>query len=221
MALPSLDFLRESEARWKARHAWRQARLELWRRRESYRYRKWRGYRETKPEGDPLRSKWWGLYEGADQKVDKWLGLRDEASYWLHHRREQIKQRESDWASEHFRIAEFDTRDGTPVPEMAYGGVRDLCERVLEPMRRRFGAAYVTSGYRHEAYNAGIGGATRSYHIYELRDGREVAADVTFASGNPAEWASYARQLAVGGVGQYNRSGFVHVDSGPRRDWWG
>lgn len=126
-----------------------------------------------------------------------------------------------DRASTNFRINEFDTHDGTPVPRMAYGGLRNLCERVLEPMRAEFGACIVLSGYRHASYNRAIGGATRSYHVYDLRDGSQVASDLRFARGNPALWAAFARRLGVGGVGQYNGPGFVHVDNGPRRDWRG
>lgn len=218
--MPSVSFLRDSVALWKARHTYRQQRLNVWRRRESYRYTKWKAYRRDRPEGDPLRAKWWKLYEEADIAVDKWTGLRDEATYWLGRRRGQLAEHGAQM-SDNFHASEFDTHDGTKVPEMAYDGLRALCRDVLEPMRDRFGACHVTSGYRHRAYNASIGGAASSYHIYDLRDGDEVAADVTFERGTPAQWAAHARSLAKGGVGQYDRSGFVHVDNGPRRDWWG
>lgn len=218
MSLPSLPFLRASEAKWKARHTYRTARLALWRRRDSFRYRRWLHHKNTRPEGDPLRARWYRLWQEADRAVDKWLGLRDEASYWLRRRREQQAEHETR-ASEHFRISEFDCHDGTPVPTLAYQGLRDLCRDVLEPMRARFGECRVTSGYRHRAYNAGIGGAARSYHIYELRGGLEVAADVTFARGNPEQWAAYARALGKGGVGEY--ATFVHCDNGPVRRWRG
>lgn len=228
MALPNLDWLRDSEALWKARHTYRTTRLALWRRRESHRYQKWHEYRyrtsafaraRSEERLQELRQKWYGLYREADQKVDKWLGLRDFASARLTLRREQIAEH-AKRAGPNFAMEEFDCRDGTPVPEEARSGVRTLVRHVLEPMRDRFGACYVTSGYRHESYNAGIGGATRSYHIYDNRPD-EVAADVTFATGTVAEWADYARGLGHGGVGEYRRSGFVHVDMGPRRNWWG
>lgn len=217
--MPSLPFLRDSEALWKARHAYRQRRLNLWRRRESFRYGKWRHYRQTRPDGDILRSKWWSLYAEADVAVDKWLGLRDEASYWLKRRRGEIAAK-GEQASKHFRVSEFDCHRGDKVPEIAYPALRRLCVDVLEPMRDRFGACRVTSGYRPADYNRAIGGASQSQHIYELSPD-SVAADVSFERGTPAEWAAFARKLGKGGVGQYDRSGFVHVDNGPRRDWWG
>lgn len=122
------------------------------------------------------------------------------------------------WASKHFRYDEFNCHEGPPVPGYMYPHLRDLCARVLEPMRARFGACHVNSGHRWDFYNRKIGGASLSYHVYEDRQ-REPAADLTFASGAPSEWAAFARNLGVGGVGQY--STFVHVDTGPRRDWWG
>jgi hypothetical protein len=226
MALPSLPFLRKSERVWKARHTWRSKRLDEWRARESYRYWKWHEYRHNTSDHTKalsadqrleLREKWWKLYEQADIAVDKWHGLRDEASGWLKRRRGQIDQY-TPTATSSFRISEFDCKDGTPVPKAAYPALERLCEQVLEPMRARFGACHVNSGYRHRRYNAAIGGASQSEHIYDLTPA-SVAADVTFARGTPAQWAAHARQLGKGGVGQYRS--FVHVDNGPRRDWWG
>ena len=54
----------------------------------------------------------------------------------------------------------------------------------LEPIRAKFGPCLVLSGYRHTLYNAAIGGARQSQHIYE--DGFEsVAADIRFGKGSP------------------------------------
>lgn len=131
--------------------------------------------------------------------------------------------------TKNFNIKEFDTKDGTKVPAKYEGQVKRLCEWFLEPMRKKFGACVVLSGYRHEAYNRAIGGARFSFHVYDDRLPREgVAADVLFAKGNPKEWASYARRLrarnrkGLGGVGYYPNSGFVHVDSRDyKSDWTG
>lgn len=121
--------------------------------------------------------------------------------------------------SRYLSYADFNCREGGPVPEYMYPHLDDLCERVIDKMRARFGAVYVTSGHRWSWYDAKIGGVG-GYHVYE-KYRSQPAADLIFATGTPAEWAAYARSLAVGGVGQYNASGFVHVDTGPRRDWWG
>lgn len=129
--------------------------------------------------------------------------------------------------SKHFTYAEFFTHDGTPIPLRAIAGLQALCRDVLEPMRAKFGPAFVLSGYRHREYNASIGGARNSQHIWDEGPG-SVAADLRFAKGSPKEWASYARLLrakkkgAPGGVGQYDVQGFVHVDNRTyTADWSG
>ena len=122
--------------------------------------------------------------------------------------------------SPHFHVKEFACHDGTPVPKCAYDALRRLCVIVLEPMRQKFGPCRVLSGYRHREYNRSIGGARYSQHIYD--DGPEsVAADVRFAKGSPKEWAAYADKLLPrGGVGRYDRSGFVHVDNRSYKARW-
>lgn len=135
----------------------------------------------------------------------------------LQRRRKRIRESRGD-ISANFSAAEFDCREGGPVPTYMYDDLEDLCDRVLERMRQRFGSCHVNSGHRWEAYNRKIGGASQSYHVYEYRKS-QPAADVTFARGTPSEWGAYARSLGVGGVGTY--STFCHVDLGPRRTWYG
>lgn len=130
--------------------------------------------------------------------------------------------------SQHFDSSEFDCHDGAKVPAAALPALRELCEHMLEPLRAKYGACHVNSGYRTRLYNASIGGARYSQHIYDDQPS-SVAADVTFVRGGPAQWARSARwrfrfkslwrRRARGGVGLYGS--FVHVDSGARRDWSG
>jgi uncharacterized protein YcbK (DUF882 family) len=117
-----------------------------------------------------------------------------------------------DRVSSHFRVAEFNCHDGTPVPAGAHDAVRRLCEEYLEPMRERFGAARVLSGFRHRAYNDRIGGAKKSMHCYEEHLD-QVAADLQFARGTPADWAAFADGLRAPGVGRYDDSVFCHLDN--------
>ena len=128
-----------------------------------------------------------------------------------------------DQITPHFRVAEFNCHDGTPVPSGAHAALKELCELYLEPLRSRFGACTVISGYRHKAYNRRIGGAAKSQHVYDEHPGC-VAADVRFAKGTPQEWYDAADQLALanghGGVGKYIDSVFVHVDSRPGQARW-
>jgi len=132
--------------------------------------------------------------------------------------------------STHFIIEEFDCHDGTDVPDAAVPALKEICEHVLEPMRAKYGPCAVLSGFRTVSHNTSVGGASASQHIYSQHPS-SVAVDVRFTSGSVHEWASGARwrftskprwaQSRRGGVGDYPRSGFVHVDSGTRRDWHG
>lgn len=145
-----------------------------------------------------------------------------------------VRQRREFWAkgtnsqlTEHFKATEFYTHDGTPVPILARPGLVLLCQEMLEPLRAKFGACLVISGYRHELYNQAIGGALHSQHVYE-QNFESVAADVRFSKGTPATWAAEAKRLRTanmagkGGVGVYPRAGFVHVDNRSwKADWSG
>ena len=73
--------------------------------------------------------------------------------------------------SEHFTLREFTDSgtarqhniDNTPQP-IHIERLRALCQQSLEPLRRRFGAIRVTSGYRCQRLNALVGGAPTSQH---------------------------------------------------------
>jgi uncharacterized protein YcbK (DUF882 family) len=103
------------------------------------------------------------------------------------------------------------------VPGWAREQLLDLCRRYLEPLRDRYGPTRVMSGYRTRAYNARVGGAPGSFHIYG--PGRQgVAADVVPARGTPAQWAELLERLGAPGLGVYH--GHVHVDTRPSRARW-
>jgi uncharacterized protein YcbK (DUF882 family) len=113
------------------------------------------------------------------------------------------------------------------VPGDLVDDYEQLCRRVLEPMRARFGVCSVVSGYRHPAYNARIGGATRSVHMGGRGNGvHGVAADVRFPRGSVLDWGRYADELLTrffppgGGLGTYPVGGWVHVDTRVYRARW-
>lgn len=118
--------------------------------------------------------------------------------------------------SKHFVIEEFDCTDGTRVSPRDYKGLEYLCRQFLEPMRRKYGPCSVHSGYRTNRYNASIGGASRSYHVYSQHDGNDQAVDVSFARGHSALWHAAANSIRAkkrrgrGGLGLYRT--FVHID---------
>lgn len=66
--------------------------------------------------------------------------------------------------STHFTLAEFEGRGSVPVACIA--NLAQFCGSVLEPIREKFGAQHVTSGYRPEAFNETTGGAHNSEHLY-------------------------------------------------------
>lgn len=140
--------------------------------------------------------------------------------------------------SAHFAAAEFDCNDGRQWPPAAREALEYWAKMLGEPLREHFGAVRVTSGYRPNTYNRRVGGAPLSYHRYELRYGpgatrkqeAGVAVDVACSKGDPSLWAQYMIQSAgyraLGRVGRgavvaYPASGFVHMDTGPRRSWAG
>jgi uncharacterized protein YcbK (DUF882 family) len=97
-----------------------------------------------------------------------------------------------------------------------YNGLEYLCRTFLEPLRANYGSVHINSGFRTRSYNASIGGASNSFHIYTAHDGNDQAADVTCARGRPTDWhrtLSAIRQSkrgGKGGLGLY--PSFVHVD---------
>lgn len=74
--------------------------------------------------------------------------------------------------SAHFTLADL-TRSAVAArrgidngaPLDAIERLKPLCQAVLEPLRARFGAVQVTSGYRCPALNAAIGGKPGSQHL--------------------------------------------------------
>jgi len=121
-------------------------------------------------------------------------------------------------AGRFFTVAEFDCSDGTAVPRAAHGELVKLVSAYLDPLRRRFGATVITSGFRTLRVNELVGGAPESFHRYDWKPGRGVAADFFCATGTPAQWASFLDRLGAGGLGLYQE--FVHVDTRRYRARW-
>ncbi len=136
-------------------------------------------------------------------------------------------------------IEEFDCRDGTEVPAHHERDIALLVAVWLQPMREAFGPLHVVSGYRTPRHNVSVGGARRSIHLLRTPLPQRTAASVTMAAAadvvgrradsSPRAMAAWARrhrakhgQLADrdrGGIGEY--ATFLHVDTGPLRDWRG
>jgi zinc D-Ala-D-Ala carboxypeptidase len=61
--------------------------------------------------------------------------------------------------------------------------------------------------------NVSVGGATRSKHL------DDAALDIAMANHDPVAFEATAREVGFLGFGFYPRSGFIHVDLGPARQW--
>ena len=127
----------------------------------------------------------------------------------------------------HFTAPEFTryfaaTRNGVtnspPPPDLWKNIVPTL--RIVDSMRERFGNPItILSSYRSPAYNRAVGGARFSQHV------EFTALDITVAKATPLEvftllksWRSQG--LFKGGLGLYQHSGFVHIDTRPENATW-
>lgn len=71
----------------------------------------------------------------------------------------------------------------------------------------------VNSGYRSPTYNKRIGGAKASQHM------RATAFDISMKNHDPSVFEAAARKAGFTGFGFYQRSNFIHVDTGRARSW--
>lgn len=112
--------------------------------------------------------------------------------------------------SANFKVREFACSDGTDTIFIAPALVT-----VLQQIRDHFKAPVtINSGYRTEAKNKAVGGATYSQHKYG------TAADIVVKGITPAEVAKYAETILVGmgGIGIYNS--FTHIDVRKIKSRW-
>ena len=127
--------------------------------------------------------------------------------------------------SAHFVIEEFDCRDGTKCRPADHTGLEYLARQYLEPLRSKYGRVNINSGFRTRSYNAKIGGASKSYHIYTEHT-NDQACDVSCASGTSRDWhrtlntIRQKKRNGRGGLGLYDS--FVHIDLREvKSDWRG
>lgn len=84
----------------------------------------------------------------------------------------------------------------------------------LQALRNALGVPMVVlSAYRSPEHNRAVGGAKHSQHLYAR------AFDVAMANHDPAAFERAARAVGFTGFGYYPRQGFMHIDTGPARQW--
>ena len=113
--------------------------------------------------------------------------------------------------STNFRVREFKCRDGgDPV------FVGDELLEVLQDLRDVSGdEVYITSSYRTITYNARVGGAKKSKHMYG------IAADIKSKVWTAKQVFDYldSKYFDKYGVGYY-KAGYVHIDTRPEKVRW-
>lgn len=94
----------------------------------------------------------------------------------------------------------------------ASGCLPAAIRNTLYEVSRRYGPVVVNSTHRGHSHNRRVGGAKRSWHL------RCMAADFRVHGGGAGLFSFLASRPGIGGVHRY-RSGFFHIDTGPRRRW--
>lgn len=115
---------------------------------------------------------------------------------------------ESAWRWKNFSPAEIACRGSGAlrIDEQALDKLQALRDRLGKPL-------IVRSAYRSSAHNRAVGGAPRSKHM----DG--TAFDIAMANHDPVAFEAAAREVGFLGFGFYPRSGFIHIDLDPARQW--
>jgi zinc D-Ala-D-Ala carboxypeptidase len=84
----------------------------------------------------------------------------------------------------------------------------------LQRLRSAIGVPLiVVSGYRSPEHNRRVGGARNSMHM------RGQAFDISMNNMDPEWFIREARRYGFTGIGSYPRQNFVHIDTGPAREW--
>ncbi len=107
-----------------------------------------------------------------------------------------------------------------PPPQSLWNNIANTA-RMLDEIRERIGhPVKILSGYRNNAYNSCVGGASNSLHS------QYKALDWTASGGTVRDWHEIAKQVRsenaafTGGIGRYDSKNFVHIDTrGSLADW--
>ena len=111
------------------------------------------------------------------------------------------------WRWPNFRPEEMACKDGSIlIHPPSLDKLQRLRARIGKPM-------VINSAFRSGAYNRRVGGAAGSLHLAAR------AYDVRMAGHDPHEVERLARACGFTGFGFYPDQGFLHIDTGPAREW--
>ena len=119
-----------------------------------------------------------------------------------------LKKDGNKYLSKNFQVKEFACHDGSDTIL-----IDSKLVAYLQMIREYFDRpVHINSGYRNEAYNKKIGGASKSYHM------RGMAADIHIDMISPKVVCSVAEDFGMLGIGEY--SSFSHVDTREKKSFW-
>jgi len=128
------------------------------------------------------------------------------------------KTMKSNTLTKNFTFAEFESKDGAPMPKEVKDNIK-LLAKELEKIRAAFNLPLkINSGYRSPKHNKSIGGASDSQHM------KGTAADFTIPGRTPKQIAIVIEglikdgKIKEGGLGIYNN--WIHYDIRGKKARW-
>lgn len=111
------------------------------------------------------------------------------------------------WRWPNFSPEEMACKDGAIlIHAPSLDKLQRLRNRLARPM-------VIHSAYRSGSYNKRVGGAAGSMHLAAR------AYDVSMKGHDPHDFERLARACGFTGFGFYPEQGFMHIDTGPAREW--
>src|SRR5690554_2393899 len=120
--------------------------------------------------------------------------------------------------TKNFSKKEFDSKDGTKMPDNVLVNVAKLACN-LQRLRDAIGKPIIiNSGYRSESHNAKVGGSPNSQHLLGKAADIRVSGITSGQIANEIEKLILQGEMLQGGLGVYDT--FVHYDIRGKKARW-